>query len=127
MRLPGSILQGILARAALAFLRIYLGTAFLLLAWPKITDDTSLLAVLLGWGELWIGGALVLGLVTRLAATAALLLSLNYLLATGSSWTPISGHTALACIALALIIGAAGRTFGLDTFLARRWPRSPFW
>jgi thiosulfate dehydrogenase [quinone] large subunit len=157
MRLPGSILQGILARSALTFLRIYLGSTFLVLAWPKVTHDytpsgflerametshpvyqdflsrvvlpnISLFSVLIGWGELMVGCALILGLVTRLAATAALLLSLNYLLAgNGWGWTPASSHAALACIAIALIIGAAGRTFGLDAFLARQWPRSPFW
>ena len=137
MRLPGSILQGILARAALTFLRIYLGAVFVLSAWPRIMDDSPpslespkalLLAVLISWGELLVGGTLILGLVTRLSATGALLLSINSLLVEGT-WlrTPSASDLALACIAIALIIGAAGRTFGLDTFLARRWRRSPFW
>jgi hypothetical protein len=39
LRLPGSILQGILARAALAFLRTYLGVLFLLASGPKLRGE----------------------------------------------------------------------------------------
>src|SRR3954464_10623361 len=38
-RVPASILQGILARAALVLLRIYLGVIFLVAAWPKLGED----------------------------------------------------------------------------------------
>jgi thiosulfate dehydrogenase (quinone) large subunit len=151
MRLPGSILQGILARAALAFLRVYLGVVFLQSSWFKIREgnrlvfsgghpfyqeflrqvvepQASLFAVLIAWGELLVGVTLVLGLVTRFSAALGLLLSINAMLATGAwLWTPSSPEAAYAAIALALLIGAAGRTFGLDALLARRWPRSPWW
>jgi uncharacterized membrane protein YphA (DoxX/SURF4 family) len=71
---------------------------------------------------------LVLGLATRLSATVALVLLVNYMLAKGAwFWYPSSNDAALAAIAVSLIIGAAGRTLGLDAMLARRWPRSPFW
>jgi hypothetical protein len=39
MRLPGEILQGILARAALALLRVHLGAVFLIAALPKLHED----------------------------------------------------------------------------------------
>ena len=42
MSLPGEIVQGILARAALAILRVYLGVAFLLSALPKFERDPEL-------------------------------------------------------------------------------------
>lgn len=160
LRLPGSILQGILARAALAFLRIYLGVLFLLAGGPKlggtfaatlpeflnrvaltkghgfyrefvqqaVLPNVDLFARLVSWGELLVGVTLVLGLATRLSAAVALLLLVNYMLAKGAwFWYPSSNDAALAAIAIALIIGAAGRTFGLDAMLARRWPRSPLW
>lgn len=160
MRLPASILQGILARAALVVLRVYLGVIFLLAAWPKVREDftpgltgflqnvalekghpfyrgfvqgvvlpnASVFAALVTWGELFIGVTLVLGLVTRLSAALALVLSVNYMFAKGAwFWHPASNDAAMTLIALALLIGAAGRTFGLDALLARRWPRSPFW
>jgi uncharacterized membrane protein YphA (DoxX/SURF4 family) len=160
MRLPASILQGILARAALVLLRIYLGVILLLASWPKVQGDftpgltdflqkvalenghpfyqefvrrvvlpnTSSFAALFAWGELLVGVMLVLGLLTRLSAALALLLALNYMFAKGAwFWTSWSSDAAFVAISIALLIGAAGRTFGLDAILARRWPRSPFW
>jgi uncharacterized membrane protein YphA (DoxX/SURF4 family) len=143
VRLPGSILQGILARAALVLLRIYLGVIFLLASWAKLTgglpprfsgfleqvalDRGPQVAALVTWSELLVGVTLVLGLMTRLSATLALLLLAHYLLARAAGCQCASNDGALAAIAVALLVGAAGRTLGLDALLAKRWPRSPFW
>ena len=160
MSLPGEIIQGILARSALAILRVYLGVVFLVAAVPKIQRDftpdlvgflervvlqrghpfyqefvqsvvlpnASAFAVLVSWGELLAGVTLILGLLTRFSAAVALVLALNYMFAKGAwFWTPSSNDAAFVAISLALLIGAAGRTLGLDALLARRWPRSPFW
>jgi thiosulfate dehydrogenase [quinone] large subunit len=160
MSLPGEIIQGILARAALVILRVYLGIAFLVAALPKIQRDITpefvgfldqvalqrghpfyqqfvesviqpnagAFAVLISWGELLVGVTLILGLLTRFSAALALLLALNYMFAKGAwFWSPWSSDAAWVAISLALLVGAAGRTLGLDALLARRWPRSPFW
>jgi thiosulfate dehydrogenase [quinone] large subunit len=160
LRVPGTIIQGILARAALVFLRVYLGLLFLLSGAPKLREDFApnlsafltqvgltrghefyrdvirqlvlpnlhLFAMLIPWGELLVGLTLVLGAATRLSAAVALVLLVNCMLAKGAwFWYPSSNDAALAAIAVALIIGAAGRTFGVDALLARRWPRSPLW
>jgi thiosulfate dehydrogenase (quinone) large subunit len=160
MRLPGVILQGILARAALVLLRIYLGVIFLVASLPKLRHDftpdlvgflqlvalqkghpfyqefirdvvlpnAATFATLILWGELLAGVSLILGALTRLSAVVTLLLALNYMFAKGAwFWTPSSNDAAFVIISLALLIGAAGRTLGLDAFLARRWPRAPFW
>lgn len=160
MSLPGVVLQGILARAALVLLRVYLGVVFVIAAMPKLNRDftPSLVGFLEGvalskghefyqefvrqvvlpnaplfgwlvtWGEVAVGVLLIAGLLTRLSALVALVLAVNYMFAKGSwFWTPSSNDAAFAIISLALIVGAAGRTLGLDAFLARRWPRSPFW
>jgi thiosulfate dehydrogenase [quinone] large subunit len=160
MTVPGKILQGILARAALVVLRVYLGVVFLIAALPKLAQDFTpnmvgfleqvalqkshpfyrefvqevvlpsapVFATLVAWGELLVGVSLMLGLVTRVSAAAALLLVVNYMFAKGNwFWTPSSNDAAFAAISFALLIGAAGRTLGIDAFLARRWPRSPFW
>lgn len=85
-------------------------------------------AALLAWGELLAGATLIVGLLTRFSAALTLLIALNYMLAKGAwFWTPGSSDAAYVAISIALIIGAAGRTLGLDSLLARRWPRSPFW
>ncbi len=151
MTLPAVILQGILARAALVVLRIYLGLMFLTLALLKAQTDyvsvpvkghpfyqafvqqfvlpnASIFVALVTWGGLLVGICLILGLLTRLASAFALALSVNDMFAKGAwFWTPSSSDAAYVAIALALLIGAAGRTFGVDGLLARRWPRSPLW
>ena len=73
------------------------------------------------------GCCLVLGLGTRLAAALAFLIALSLTLAEGSFWTLSSSYPGWMMVSLALLVGAAGRTFGLDAFLAARWPRSPLW
>ncbi len=130
MRLPGLVLQGILARAALVFLRLYLGCVFLLSSWLKLNvsslPESSLAALTLG--ELVLGVTLLLGVLTRFSALAALVVSIGYLRYTGAWLDPAgSGHAAHGAISIALLVGAAGRTMGLDAVLARRWPRSPLW
>jgi len=160
MSLPGEVLQGILARGALALLRVYLGMIFLIAALPKLRQDftpgltgfveqvgltrghpfyqqlleqvvlpnAAVFAALVTAGELFVGVTLILGLATRLSASVALILALNYMFAKGAwFWTPSSNDAAFVAIALALLIGAAGRTLGVDSFLARRWPRWPLW
>lgn len=93
-----------------------------------VLPNAPVFAVLVTWSELLVGLTLILGLATRFSAAVALVLALNYMFAKGAwFWTPSSNDAAFVAIALALLIGAAGRTLGLDAFLARRWPRSPFW
>ena len=93
-----------------------------------VLTNAPVFAALVTWGELLVGVTLIVGLLTRFSAATALVLALNYMFAKGAwLWTPSSNDAAFAAIALALLIGAAGRTLGLDAFLARRWPRSPLW
>jgi uncharacterized membrane protein YphA (DoxX/SURF4 family) len=75
-----------------------------------------------------VGVALVVGCFTRFTAAVVLVLSINNLVQGGpQAWNPAGSDAAFAAISLALLLGAAGRTAGLDALLARRWPRSPFW
>ena len=160
MRIPGEILQGILAKAALVLLRIYLGLAFLVQSIQVLQGSASrdpaaaitptgleqsppllgrflqdvvlpnahVIGLLFTWGELLVGIFLILGLLTRLWAAAALLLSVAYMMLDAHwAWTPYSSAASFAAISLALLIGAAGRTSGIDSLLAIRWPRSPLW
>ena len=93
-----------------------------------VLPNAPVFAALVTWGELFVGVTLIFGLLTRLSAAVALVLALNYMFAKGAwFWTPSSNDAAFVAIALALLIGAAGRTLGVDAFLARRWRRSPFW
>jgi uncharacterized membrane protein YphA (DoxX/SURF4 family) len=160
MRLPGEIIQGILARGALVLLRVYLGVVILLSGIPKLQRDpgsdfqaflqyraletghafyrsfvesvllpnSTAIASSIGWVEAVAGVTLIAGLLTRFSAGLVMILAVNYMFAKGAwFWTPWSSDAAYFVIALTLLIGAAGRTLGIDALLARRWPRSPLW
>lgn len=93
-----------------------------------VLPHAHLFAVLVMVGELLVGVMLVLGIATRLAAGVALLMTLCYMLAKGQwVWSPGSSDAAFAVIAVALIVGAGGRSFGMDGMFARRWPGSRLW
>ena len=129
MRLPASVVDGILARAALAFLRVYLGLAILIRAGDELRAGIApLLSASWSWVGVVLGVALMVGCFTRFTAAVVLVLSINNLVQAGrEAWSSAGSDAAFAAISIALLLGAAGRTAGLDALLARRWPRSPFW
>ena len=89
-------------------------------------SHASLAAPLQGMTEITVGVLLVLGLFTRPAAFVAFLfLGSLWVSELGTSWIWELLVPVLASLALA--IGAAGRTFGIDSFLARRNPDSLLW
>jgi hypothetical protein len=63
---------------------------------------------------------------TRVGAAVAMFLFLNYMLAEGRR-SPDSEDAAVFFIALVVFLGRAGRVWGIDAYLAKRWPKSPFW
>jgi thiosulfate dehydrogenase [quinone] large subunit len=79
-------------------------------------------------GELLVGLALLTGTATRLAAGVAMFLVLNYMFTKGAwFWMPSSNDAAFFFIGLILILGAAGRTWGVDRWLHARYPGIPLW
>jgi len=73
--------------------------------------------------EMYLGVALVLGFTTRLAALVALFLLLNYMCAKGAlPWGPGIDQSDII-LALLILFSDAGRTFGLDKLIARRFPK----
>lgn len=93
-----------------------------------VLPNAELFTLLVVLGELFLALALVTGTVTRLAAGAAMFLTLNYMFAKGMwFWSPASNDAAFFFIGLALAWGAAGRSLGLDAWLQRRYPSVPLW
>jgi hypothetical protein len=129
MRIPASVAQGILASTALAFLRVYLGMAILIRGWDELrTGAAPLVSLSLSWVGVVLGLALMVGCLTRLTAAVVLVLSISNLVQAGpGEWSLAGSDATFAAISVALLLGAAGRTAGLDALLARRWPRSPMW
>ena len=79
-------------------------------------------------GELVAGICLLAGVCTRVGAAIAMLLFLNFMLAKGRWFlSPDSEDAAIFFSAMVVMLGAAGRAYGVDVFLARRWPRSLLW
>jgi uncharacterized membrane protein YphA (DoxX/SURF4 family) len=71
---------------------------------------------------------LLLGLCTRIGALIAMFLFLNYMFAKGRLfWSPDSEDAAVFFSALVCFLGAAGRVYGLDAYLIRRWPNARLW
>ena len=79
-------------------------------------------------GELVAGVGLLTGTLTRMSAFVAAFLFLNYMLSKGRwFWSPDSEDAAVFFIALVVLLGRAGRVFGVDRFLANRWPGGVLW
>jgi uncharacterized membrane protein YphA (DoxX/SURF4 family) len=76
--------------------------------------------------EIGLGILLVIGLFTRpLAFVAFLYLASLWISEWGTAW--IWELLVSVMASLALSVGRAGRTWGVDALLARRWPFSPWW
>jgi uncharacterized membrane protein YphA (DoxX/SURF4 family) len=91
-----------------------------------LVKNASIAAPLQGMTEISIGVLLVLGLLTRPVALVAFgFLASLWISEWGTSWIWELLVPVLASLALA--IGAAGRTWGIDSILARRNPNSLLW
>jgi len=76
--------------------------------------------------EISLGVLLVIGLLTRPAAFVAFLyLGSLWVSEWGTAWIWELLVPVLASLGLA--IGRAGQTWGIDGWLARRWPNAPWW
>ncbi len=93
-----------------------------------VIPHASLFSQLVMAGELVAAISLLTGAFTRVGSALAMFLFLNYMLSKGRLfWSPDSEDAAVFFSALVCLLGAAGRVWGADAYLARRWPRSPLW
>jgi uncharacterized membrane protein YphA (DoxX/SURF4 family) len=99
-------------------------------AWKSVmalaASHASVAAPLQGLTEISLGVLLVLGLFTRpVALVAFAFLASLWVSEWGTAWIWELLVPVLASLALA--VGGAGRTWGVDSFLARRRPASLWW
>jgi uncharacterized membrane protein YphA (DoxX/SURF4 family) len=99
-------------------------------AWKLVLGFMSSHAAMIAPGqaamELSLGILLVIGLLTRPAALVAFLfLGSLWVTEWGTSW--IWELLVPVVASLGLAVGRAGRAWGIDAFLARRRPASPWW
>src|ERR1700683_4061247 len=99
-------------------------------AWKAVmaaaASHAAMAAPLQALTEIALGILLVIGLLTRpVAFVAFLYLASLWVSEWGTSWIWELLVPVLASLGLA--VGRAGRTWGVDAFLAQRWPTSPWW
>ena len=93
-----------------------------------VIPHATLFSYLIMTGEAFAAISLLTGTLTRVGAMVAGFLFLNYMLAKGRMfWSPDSEDAAVFFIALVVFLGRAGRVWGIDSYLAKRWPNSPLW
>ena len=87
-----------------------------------VLPHAHVFSILVSFGELCVGAALLAGLFTRFAAAAGVLLVTNFLLGRGDG---IGANNTAPWIAmlLTLMLTSPGRTLGLDAALRGRVPR----
>src|SRR4051812_8783336 len=106
------------AENPIAFYKSFLETTVL--------PNSSVFAHMTAWGETVAGLGLTLGLLTGLASIVGLVLVINYGLATQWMSPGQQGfHLLLFLLMVTFFFARAGRTWGLDGWLARRKPQSP--
>jgi len=87
----------------------------------------QLFAQLIAWGMILAGLALLFGLFTRPAALAGIFMTLNFFLAKGGGSPATTSDQGFIAGLFVVLLTRSGRSFGLDRWLARRYPNSPLW
>jgi uncharacterized membrane protein YphA (DoxX/SURF4 family) len=91
-----------------------------------VASHAAMAAPMQALTEISLGILLVIGLLTRpVAFVAFLYLASLWVSEWGTSWIWELLVPVLASLALA--VGRAGRAWGVDAWLAQRWPTSPWW
>ena len=87
----------------------------------------QLFAEMVTWGMILAGLALLFGLLTRPAALGGILMTLNFFLAKGGGSPATTSDQAFMAGLFIVFLTRSGRSFGLDRWLARRYPDSSLW
>jgi uncharacterized membrane protein YphA (DoxX/SURF4 family) len=91
-----------------------------------MASHASVAGPMQGFTEITFGFLLVLGILTRPVALAAFLfLTTLWIAELGTAW--IWELLIPMLVALSLMIGSAGRKWGIDGLIARKYPRVPLW
>lgn len=92
-----------------------------------VLPNAATFATLTAWGEVLVGLSLTTGILAGLGALGGLWLSINYGLASAHmSSASLGFHYMLVATLAILFLARAGRAWGLDAWIAWRWPGSIF-
>jgi len=91
-----------------------------------VASHAAMAAPMQAMTEIGLGILLVIGLLTRPAASVAFLyLGSLWMSEWGTAWIWELLVPVLASLGLA--VGCAGRKWGVDAWLSQRWPSAPWW
>ena len=92
-----------------------------------VVPNADVFAALITWGEVAIGLSLVAGCLVRVSTIFAAFQNLNLYLAIAipSASPQVPWNRTLVFMHLVFCTTSAGRVFGIDGWLKRRFPRSP--
>jgi thiosulfate dehydrogenase [quinone] large subunit len=85
-----------------------------------VVPNADFFAYLTMYGELLIGVALLLGLLTHVGAFAAVLMNLNFWLAAGQTGSTFAVNIMMGVLAALIIVMPAAKWMSVDRFLAER-------
>jgi len=91
-----------------------------------VVPHASLFASLIALSELMIGLSLLFGLFARLGGFAAILRAVTNVLVAGTAPETVGHNYMLALAGLVVLISAAGRAYGIDRLLIKKFPGSRF-
>jgi thiosulfate dehydrogenase [quinone] large subunit len=74
-------------------------------------------------GELVVGAALVVGLMTRLASFLGAVMLFSFAFGAGQKLVPPGNALLMACVLVIFVLAPPGRAFGIDARLRGRLPR----
>lgn len=90
-----------------------------------VAPHAEVFAILVAIGDLAVGISLALGLLTRLGGSLAILRAATNIAIAGKLGMDVIGFNAMLAFAGGMAIAtAAGRRWGVDAYLRRRWPDS---
>jgi uncharacterized membrane protein YphA (DoxX/SURF4 family) len=90
-----------------------------------VLPNSTMFAEMIAWGEVLVGLSLTFGCLAGLGALGGLWLSLNYGIASAHlSAASLGFHYMLVITFVVLFLARSGRAWGLDAWIAWRWPNS---
>lgn len=90
-----------------------------------VVPHAQMFAVMVAFGDLAIGVSLLFGVFTRLGAALAILRGVNNIMVAGGAGADTIGFNCMLITAGVICIATgAGRRYGIDGALLRRWPDS---
>ena len=95
-----------------------------------VSPNAQLFARLIQYAQLFIGLCLLLGLLTNLASIIGIFLNINFLIAISwadPTWTVAAQNIFVAFHEALFILLLVGRSFGVDEYLAKEFPRFCLW